>query len=310
MRTDHPLMAGVSNAQLTGIDNVQYSAKSLTNEYAAFCSIEAEQVDWLLTSADGPWKELCIDGMQGEPVKVACATEFSNTERQLRCYGFTAPAKGGTLIVLQLRQDGKDKFRRCTEQVAMNAGMRYETGMFASVKKQMCYSIPELMWLPVEELWNYEDAVAYHADRNFLLNNLGEGSYGWMQRVNAADGTAVLAGSAGRGVFVTVFADCALNHDPEKRDADELPDPSIVPDMTVTCNCAFNLYVNGRKFEGFRTAPGQPEDIVLTDTLLEKGTNRIFFEIFPGDQDVVIGACLKDKQGDYLTDTKYRLTLD
>ena len=166
------------------------------------------------------------------------------------------------------------------------------------------------MWLGVEPLWDYGVAVRYHADKNFLLNNLGEGSYGWMCRVGADGGNAVLSGSAGKGVFVTVFMECALNHDPEKRDPGEIPDPSIVPDVTVTCNAAFNLYANGRKFEGFKTAPAEPESIVLEDVLLEKGMNRLFFEIFPTDKDVVLGAVFRDKLNAYLTDAKYRLTLD
>jgi len=309
-RVDHPLMHGVSNAQLTGLEKVTYSAASLHNEYAALCSIETEDVQWLLSSVDASWTEQFIDGWQAEPVKVACATRYTNAAHAPRCYGFAAPARAGTLIVLQLRQDGFEKFRRSVETVAMNAGKRYETGMFTTVKKEVSYSVPEFMWLGVEPLWDYEEAVRYHADKNFLLNNLGEGSYGWMCRVGAEGGNAVLEGSAGRGVFVTVFMECGLNHDPEKRDPGEIPDPSIVPDVTVTCNAAFNLYANGRKFEGFKTAPAEPETIVLEDVLLEKGMNRLFFEIFPTDKDVVLGAVFRDKLNAYLTDAKYRLTLD
>jgi len=309
-RVAHPLMRSVSNSQLTGLEKVTYSASSLSNEYAALYSLEAENVQWLLSGADTPWAELFIDGMQTEGVKVACATLQSNAISPARCYGFAAPAGKGTLVVLQLRQDGMEKFRRCVETVAMNAGAVYETGMFASVKKPMHYSIPGLMWLAVDPRWNYEDAVAYHADPQYLLNNLGEGSYGWMQRVSVEDGVATLKDSADSGVFLMVFMDCALNHDPEKREPGEIPDPSIVPDVTVTCNAAFNLYVNGRKFEGFREAPESAEDIVLEDVLLHKGINRLFFEVFPVDRDVVLGAVFRDKLGAYLADAKYYLTLD
>jgi len=309
-RVEDPLMRNVSNAQLTGLEKVTYSAASLHNEYAALCSIETEDVHWLLSSVDAPFTEQFVEGWQAEPVKISCATRYANTAHPARCYGFTAPARAGTLVVLQLRQDGFEKFRRCLETVAMNAGMRYETGMFATVKKEIRYSVPEFMWLGVEPLWDYDEAVRYHADKNFLLNNLGEGSYGWMGRVGAEDGTAVLEGSAGKGVFVTAFMECALNHDPEKRDPGEIPDPSIVPDVTVTCNAAFNLYANGRKFEGFRTAPDGVRSIVLEDVLLEKGMNRLFFEIFPTDKDVVLGAVFRDKLNAYLTDARYRLTLD
>ena len=216
----------------------------------------------------------------------------------------------GKLIVLQLLQNSMDKLRLCLETIAMNAGKQYETKMFTVFKKEMSYSIPEFVWLKVEDMWDYEAAVAYHASPDFLLNNLGEGSYGWMQRVSAEKGIVTLKGSAGKRVFVTVFAECALNHDPEKRDAGEIPDPSIVPDVTVICNAAFCLYVNGRKFEGLQTLPEKVQETVIKDVLLEKGMNRLFFEISAGDQDVVLGAVFRDKLGTFLTDTRYRLTLD
>jgi len=310
-RMEHPLMRGVSNAQLTGLEKVTYSAQSLYNDTVARYSIEAEDVEWLLSGADASWTVQFIDHWEGEPTKIASATGYGNAGIPVGCYGFSAPAGNGTLVVLQLRQDGFDKLRRCTEVIAMNAGYCYETGMFSVIKEPVSYAIPEYMWLRVEPAWDYDEAVAYHAQPDFLLNNLGEGSYGWMQRVSVDEnGVVTLKGSAGQHVFVTVFMDCALNHNPEKRDPGEIPDPSIVPDMTVTCNAPFNLYANGRKFEGLREVTDGTSEIVLEDVLLEKGINRLFFEILPCESDIVLGTVLRDKLGAYLTDAKYRLTLD
>ncbi len=310
-RVLHPLTCGVSNAQLTGLESVTYSAASLVNDTVCRYALEAENVQWLLASCDAPWADLFLEDWQAEPVKISYATRYGNMEHTPRCYGFAARVGAGTLVVLQLRQDGFEKLRRVTETIAMNLGARFEAKLFTTVKQPMNYSVPAYMWLPVETYWNYDEAVAYHADPAFLLNNLGEGSYGWMQRVGAEGGTAVLKDSAGKGVFVTVFMDCALNHNPENRSAEELlPDPSIVPDVTVTTNAAFNLYVNGRKFAGFDCEKETPETIVLTDTLLEKGMNRVFFEILPCSQDVVLGAVFRDKLGSFLTDATYFLTLD
>ena len=85
---------------------------------------------------------------------------------------------------------------------------------------------------------------------------------------------------------------------------------TVLPDMSVNCNRKFNVYVNGKKFEGFKTSPDGTEEILIEDVLLGKGINRIFFEIFPGDREIELGALLRDKKGAYLTDAVYRLTLD
>ena len=306
----HPLTRNLTAPELTGLEHTTYSTAAQKNTLVARFALETSGVSPLLVTTPAPWTEMFTEDGQAEPIKIYTATRFSQTAHEQHCYGFASPARGGQAVVTTLLAKESPRLARAAALMAMNAGARFDTGLFRLEKAPLQHSISEYMWLRVEPFWDYEEAVAYHADPLFLLNNLGEGSYGWMQRVSASDGCAVLRDAGPCGAFVTVFADCALNHDPEKRDPGEIPDPSIVPDLTVTCNTAFDVYVNGRKHPGLADTPDGPVDVVLEDVLLEKGVNRIFFRLSPRDGDLILGAVFRDKLGDYLTDATWRLTLD
>ncbi len=307
-----PLTRNLSPAEVTGLDHTMYSTAAQKNVPVARYALESEGSHPLLVTADAPWTSLCLDGVSASSgaLKMRTVTRQSNAPREQKVYAFAAPAMGGTLVAATIMTDALPRLRRAAALMAANAGARYETSLFRRVKAPERYAVPEFMWLPVESFWDYDEAVAYHAAPDFFLNNLGEGTYGWMQRVSAADGCAVLKSAGTRGAFVTVFADCALNHDPEKREPGVVPDPSIVPDLTVTCNTAFDVYVNGRKRTGLAEAPTGTAQVVLEDVLLEKGLNRIFFRLSPGPEDLVLGAVFRDKMGDDLRDAVWRLTLD
>ena len=307
-----PLTRNLSPAEVTGLDHTMYSTAAQKNVPVARYALSAENVRPLLVTADAPWTSLCLDGVSASSgaLKMRTVTRQSNTPCARNVYAFAAPAMGGTLVVTTLLTAELPRLHRAVSLIAANAGARYETSLFRRIKPAERYAVPEFMYLPVDPAWDYDAAVAYHAAPDFFLNNLGEGTYGWMQRVSAAEGCAVLKGAGRHGALVTVFADCGLNHDPEKREPGVVPDPSIVPDLTVTCNTAFDVYVNGRKHAGLSDAPDGPVKVLLEDVLLEKGLNRIFFRLSPGPEDLILGAVFRDKMGDDLTDAVWRLTLD
>ena len=91
-----------------------------------------------------------------------------------------------------------------------------------------------------------------------------------MRRIDRIEGALTIPGSAAGTWFLTVCTDSEANHDPARRPAGEVPDPSIVPDLFVEINCPFDLYVNGRQFAHASAAPGGT--LKVDDVLLRKCT--------------------------------------
>lgn len=314
VRTGAPLTEHISDSDLSGLHHTTYSSENLKNNVVAEkafryrtegTDVSAER---LFVSSGAPWTDLYLHGKQSEYCKVAYATEFSDTDREEACYGLSVEAGGGKLVLLSLKPENDPYLARAVSHLKRNCGFRLPTGIFDTFKQPEQYAVSRIMWLPVSERWDYGKAVSYHADPDYFLNNLGEGSYGWMQRVESEDGLLRFGNSAGQGVFATVFIRCALNHDPEHREGG-IPDPTIVPDLTVRTNRPVTVWVNGVRFEPARSGPGESTE-KIEDTLLRKGLNRLFFEIRPGAEDAYLEAVFQDKLGNVLDDASYLCTLD
>jgi hypothetical protein len=100
-----------------------------------------------------------------------------------------------------------------------------------------------------------------------------------------------------------------MNRDPGKRPAGTLPDNSIVPDLLVSANCAFKLFVNGRLYYS-QTEVGKPVEVKVEDVLLDEGLNRLALFCQAGTVDAQFNLCFKTKFGEYLPGLKYQLTMD
>lgn len=299
---------GISDADLTGLHHTTYSSASIQSVPAAEFALEAENVTPLFRTAINPWTELFIGGLQAEPLKIAAATRYSMTDHTTACYGFAARVGGGVLAVSQLRPEIGTGAALVRNLLEYRLGLERDCRVFTAQKQPGQHGISRVMWLKVRPDWEYAEAVSYHSSKDYVLNNLGEGSYGWMTRVGAENGTLYLNSSAGAGAFATVFVDCALNHDPEHREEGTIPDPTIVPDLTVKTNRPFRLWCNGVCFADGEK-PGT-EEVKLTDVLLRKGLNRLFFEFLPGEEDVRFEAIFRDKLLNYLDDAAYLCTID
>ena len=120
------------------------------------------------------------------------------------------------------------------------------------------YAVDNFMTLPITPWQSYDEAKVYYTDPRFSLNNLGEGLYGWMKKLekNRKDGFIYVPDSSEKKYFLTNFAYMS-----EAKDVN----------IRLDCNYPATLYVNG-------TPAGEKVH-------LEKGDNRI----------VVEAASLKDE---------------
>jgi hypothetical protein len=223
-----------------------------------------------------------------------------------------------------------------------NLGAAFERKFLSIEKTPQDLDIPNWMALEQADYVDQEAMLAYFSAEDFTLNNLGEGVYGWMMRlqktpaglektqtglektqagpqktqtgleknqagVQKSHGEVRIPGSAGKTWFLTVFVESAENHNPLKRAANELPDSSIVPDLYVKTNCVFSLYMNG-KLLADEGAPAEP--VKIEDVLLDKGINRLLIVCRAGVDDIRLNAWFRSKYGDPVSGLRYLLTLD
>ena len=71
-----------------------------------------------------------------------------------------------------------------------------------------------MMTLPYLQYQDFEKVKAYYLDPEFSLNNLGEGLYGWMKKIerNSHDVKLWIRNSRGGTCFVHVLHDPAYQH--------------------------------------------------------------------------------------------------
>jgi len=302
-------MRGISAHDLFFIEKVTYTPPPYTNTILCQYALRLEGSECLLQSAHNPWEEYFVKGMDAEFMKVAVATKNRIAPFTPKCYAASLAVGAGqvTFIQVDLRVNN-DKMQRLYTRLLANLGASFDTQLLHYVKHEQDYGFEAFMALAKEEYSDYAAMLVYFSDPNYILNNLGEGVYGWMKHLDKRDGAITVPNSTGKIYFMTTFIDSATNHDPTLRPANELPDSSIVPDLYLTANCPVAVYVNGHCFADF---PAAPQGVVkIDDVVLRQGINRFLLVCHAGDANICLNTWFKSKFGEYLTDLKYHLTMD
>ena len=307
-----PLMCGLGPYDLDWIEKVTYTPPPAANTVIADYALDIERVTPLLHSVHNPWEDFFVHGLDAEYLKMAVAARQRDSVMPYT-YAAELLLGEGRVCFIQVRLlPERDKVRRLYSRFLANLGARIETGLLHTVKTQADTGLDALMALKREAHMDAAAILAYFTDPAYLLNNLGEGVFGWMRRIDRIEGALTIPGSAAGTWFLTVFIDSEANHDPARRPAGEVPDPSIVPDLYFEINCPFDLYVNGRQFAH---APAAPEgQVKVEDVLLRQGAgpsaNRLVLVCQAGAEDIRLRAWFMSKFGEPLAGLKYRLTLD
>jgi len=307
----HPLTRGISPHDLFHIERVTYTPFRAENSIICDHAVRLPGAEGLWESVKTPWRDLFVNGLDGEPVKMAVVAETKEAAFTPQTYGVVKATGRGRVVISQVKLlPGNAKIKRVYSRLLGNLGASLHAPLLSHVKDEQDYAIPSFMVLMKEANQDYAAMEAYFSDRNYILNNLGEGVYGWMKRAEKKDGRITLAESAGRTCFLTVFVFSEMNRDPGKRAAGTLPDNSIVPDLLVSANCALKLFVNGRPYYSRAEASGETVEVKIDDVLLDEGLNRLAVVCQAGAVDAQFNLCFKNKFGEYLPGLKYQLTMD
>jgi hypothetical protein len=306
---------GISASDLFWIDKVTYSPASLRNTPICEYSLAVKGASVLLASVHNPWHDYFIRGLDAEFQKVAIATLNAQADFQSQVFGACAQIGMGNIYFSQVRATADHpKSIRFYSRLLGNLGVIFERKFLSIEKTPQDLDIPNWMALEQADYVDQEAMLAYFSAEDFTVNNLGEGVYGWMMRLEKpqaglekTQGEVRIPGSAGKTWFLTVFVESAENHNPLKRAANELPDSSIVPDLYVKTNCAFTVYANG-KLLAEEEAPAEP--VKIEDVLLDKGINRLLIVCWAGVDDIRLNAWFRSKYGDPVGGLRYLLTLD
>jgi len=292
------LLSGISPHDLFSIEKVTYSPETCCNTVLARHSLSMDGGDRLLMSTVSPWHSFFVRESGIVEYKFAATVrEALEKESAPGCYGAALALGGGRLIFTQIvpRRESA-KARRVYSRILANLGAAFDADLLGFVKTDQDYAIPYFMGLPHEEYQDYGRMEAYFCAPDFVLNNLGEGVYGWMKYLAAIRGVVTAPKSAGRTYFLTVFVrwdgSGAAGHN-----------------LLLGANCACRVFLNGRLCL-VTSAPASWRDCRVTGLGLHPGLNRLLIVCRAGQEDARLSACFKDPAGTYPRGLKYLLTLD
>lgn len=304
-----PLTAGITPHDLYLFEKATYTQPPKTNRLICQHAVDVAGAEPLLQDPHTPWEVYFVRREVDEYQKMARATQILAEPFTPRTYGARVAVGQGEVVLWQVdhRLDS-EKVRRGWARLLANGGAGLATPLFTHRKAPADLGIPAFMGIARQPYMGEAAMTAYFSDPGYILNNLGEGVFGWMQRQDKRAGRVVVPASAGQSWFLTVFIESEVNRDPEQRGTDVLPDPSLVPDLYLEINRPFRLYLNGRCLADAPAPSGGPAKI--EDALLRQGINRLLLVCAAGAEEICLNAWFKDKLGAFLPDLRYRLTLD
>ncbi len=308
---EHPLTRSLSAFDLYHLERATYAPANKVNSVICTHGLALDGGETLLQSVQNPWPQFFLQGQDGEPIKMAVADRVLAEPFVPRRCGVRVPVGRGSVVLCQLLPDADNvKLRRAWLRLLANVGLSIATPLLGYVKHPEDSCIPHMMALLLAEHQDAGAALAYFTDAAYVLNNLGEGVYGWMKRVEKQEGRLTVPGSAHRPVFLTVFVWSELNRDPLKRRDGELPDSSIVPDVLLAANCATRLFVNGKEYAVPASPMNAAGEFRIADVVIDRGVNRIALACRGGGEDVSVGLRFASMYGGHPDGLKYQLTMD
>ena len=224
-----PLTAGITPHDLYLFEKASYTQPPKINRLICQHALDVADAEPLLQDLHTPWEVYFVRREVDEYQKMARATQIL-AEPFVPCtYGARVAVGEGEVVLWQVdyRLDS-EKVRRGWARLLANLGAGLATPLFTYRKAPADLGIPAFMGIARQPYMDEAAMTAYFSDPGYILNNLGEGVFGWMQRQDKRAGRVVVPGSAGQSWFLTVFVESEVNRDPEQRGTDVLPDPSLV----------------------------------------------------------------------------------
>jgi len=281
------VVENVSYVDLFRYDKVAMSPRQVVNKRLAHFGFKTAHADELIKDVTNTvWEDSFWNRIRQEPCIIPLIS--MNREVPVEPVSVLSEIKvgQGRLILSQLSCDGDDeKDVNLYTRLLENLGAETRTELFTYVRSDKNDAVDFFMTLPLMPWQNEDDARAYYTDPEYSLNNLGEGLYGWMQKIEKKpkSGTLEVPNSAHRHYFLTCFADKGKEEKVRVRIESELP---------------ITFYLNGVV---------QKESTVT----LRQGTNRYCLEV-NNDTDRNLSFCMvvTKLDGTPLDDIRHHVTID
>ncbi|MBC7959457.1 MAG: beta-galactosidase [Vallitaleaceae bacterium] len=305
----HPLTSGLSIFDLFRFEKVNFSPRLVENVAICDQAIEIEGAQNLLESNHGtPWYDFYVREILEEFVRVASVDINKINKKADQAYLVQKQMGQGSFIFSQISTDlSNEKNVRVYSRLLSNAGAWLIRDFFSYIKSDRDYAMPYLMTINHEMQKNYLAAEAYFSDVNYSLNNLGEGVYGWMKKVEKEniEGYVHIPQSKGVTYFTTSF----VNFERDK--SLEVPQPNTLScQLEVATNASLKIWVNGVLMKDYSNTQQVEETLIIKDVMLLKGLNRFVLIGNCDYEDIKIRPVFKSSDGSYLDCLKYTLTMD
>ncbi|MDO4743297.1 MAG: glycoside hydrolase family 2 TIM barrel-domain containing protein, partial [bacterium] len=202
---------GISSVDLYRYDKVPMSPRQVENTVIARNDISVDATALIQDVPGTPWHDYYYFGCNSEYTRIALV-DLNAKKRCNKKRTFMSQVKRGKgrVILSQLECDsGNEKDIRIYSRIFANLGAEVRGNIFSYDKQYFDYSVDYFMTLPLYDYQDYNAALKYYTDKEFSLNNLGEGLYGWMLKIekNRNDGYIYIPNSKGNKYFLTCFAD-------------------------------------------------------------------------------------------------------
>jgi beta-galactosidase len=303
------VLSGISIVDLFRYEKVTCSPRMVRNEILCAYSMEVEDSASLLQSVEGtPWFDYYVREKDNEYSKIALADSNRKSKREGKSYLVEKKLGTGRVLLSQLSLNPQnEKDVRFYTRLLSNMGASLWHDAFAYERWERDYAVDYLMTLPHEEYKNYKEAETYYTDPDFSLNNLGEGLYGWMKKVEKSpeDGFIQVRDSRHRKIFMSCFAD-RLENPCSKLTAAE--DKACILQLDI--NCSFKLWINGRLAMEHVKSGTHTERIIIEHITLLKGLNRLILVGRDCEEDIRVRPVFCNLDGSFMDELKYQLTID
>ena len=281
------ITSGISPVDLFRYDKIPMSPRQVKNKRIALNTVHAEGMTPLVCDVPNTiWEDSFWHSMRTEPCIIPIVS--INRENMKTPEPLLGEIKlgEGRVILSQLSADSTDeKDIRVYTRILENLAAETHTELFSYRRTLSDEAVDYFMTLPIEPWQDIDSAREYYTDPEFSLNNLGEGLYGWMLKVekSRSDGFITVPDSAGKMYFLTCFAD------KEKTEQVNVHIDSSVPVV---------FYLDGKVQSS-------------CDVTLKAGVNRIAIEANnSSEENLKFRVIITDLNGKPLSDIHTHLTID
>ncbi len=290
MPSGSPVTKGISIVDFYRYEKPPMSPRQVDNTVIAQNSVSADKgIPLAQNVTETPWFDYYKRGCADEYAIIPLVSINEEKTEARNSYIWEIPLGMGKIILSQVSADpNNEKDIRVYSGMLSNLGCDILGDVFTYIKSDFDYSVDYFMTLPCPEYKDYAAALAYYTDKRYSLNNLGEGLYGWMRKVEKSyvDGTVTVPDSKNERLFLTCFA----KYSGTSREACT---------AVMTSNGKSDLWINGDKLD------------IAGKFILLPGENRIVIDAkAPDNDDYSVRLIIKDSAGIPIKNTVYHLTID